>query len=120
MSLVAWLIVSSFVALVVAVLGYAGYNLWPRYAWLKRIYPIAGLMATVLYAVAALWVFFDGQGWNTFKTEVAELLAVYIIATVSFFMAEKRPTAGLTHSIILVVLLVLVLIMHLKWSGLLA
>ncbi len=120
MSLVPWLIISSFVALVVGVLGYAGYNLWPRYAWLKRLYPIAGLMAGVLYTVAALWLFFDGQGWNAFKTEVAELLAVYIIATVSFFLAEKRPTASLTHGIILVVLLLLALIMHLKWSGLLS
>lgn len=117
MSLIPLGIVLSFVALVASFLAYAAQLIWQRQPW-QKIYRGAGVVAILLYGLSAAALYADGQPWSLFKTEVTELLALYVVAAASFLYSWKRTAPALSHSVVLVLLLLIALVMHLKWSGL--
>lgn len=76
-----------------------------------------GRLAGLTYAGATMVVLFDGRAWSRFKTELLILLGVFILTYISAYLGKYKKQR-LLHYLMVLILALVIIIMNLKWVGL--
>jgi hypothetical protein len=111
------LIITSFVIVLLAVaLMIINTFLDDKYRGLTIIHYYLGGVAGLIYLAAALTVFLDKRPWSPFKMELLILLVIFLLVYGSAYLGKYKKQR-LLHYLMVFVLMVMIVIMHLKWSG---
>jgi len=118
MSFIGATILTSFVLVAVA-LGLLLISRYLKHENKKLIlaHYLVGILALVIYAVTCLIVVFDGQSWNKFKTELIITLVIFLLTYLGIYLSKIKQRV-LSYYLMILILIVTVVIMNLKWSGL--
>ncbi|MFA6534564.1 MAG: hypothetical protein WCT37_05370, partial [Patescibacteria group bacterium] len=112
MSVVTWLIISSFVLVLAGITLMALSHLakQPVAALVKAHYAV-GMLAGLVYALAAFLVLLDGRPWGQFKSELVFLLGIFALTYVSAYFGKKGQR--LLHYLMIFILAITIAVLHL-------
>lgn len=119
MSYLSWLIIGSFALVGLSVLLMV-INLFLKNenkALLAAHY-FTGILAGLVYLLATVLILLDGRPWNQFKSELVILLLIFVLTFLGAYLGKHKGQRFI-HLLFVLILVIMVGVMHLRWSGIL-